>query len=82
MAFDLKSLGVLAYANGFTLWHYRSDSNVTTTKNNNFWTGDLKKILNNHDIIIANCTDGFVFARVKKVGHTFVVVYKSMSTSN
>lgn len=26
MAFSLRNLSVLAYANGFTLWHYKSDS--------------------------------------------------------
>ena len=25
MAFNAKNLSVLAYANGFTLWHYASD---------------------------------------------------------
>lgn len=24
MAYDLKNLSVLAYANGFTVWHYRT----------------------------------------------------------
>ena len=25
MAFSLRNLSVLAYANGFTLWHYKAD---------------------------------------------------------
>lgn len=25
MAFEPENMGVLAYCNGFTLWHYRSD---------------------------------------------------------
>jgi len=28
MAYDPKSLSVLAYANGFTLWHYRTDDTI------------------------------------------------------
>ncbi len=26
MAFSLRNLSVLAYANGFTLWHYKADA--------------------------------------------------------
>jgi hypothetical protein len=26
MAFSLRNLSVLAYANGFTLWHYKADT--------------------------------------------------------
>lgn len=29
MAYDPKSLSVLAYANGFTLWRYRTDDSVS-----------------------------------------------------
>lgn len=28
MAFSLRNLSVLAYANGFTLWHYKADDPV------------------------------------------------------
>jgi hypothetical protein len=28
MAFDAAELSVLAYANGFTLWHYRTDDSA------------------------------------------------------
>ncbi len=30
MAFSLRNLSVLAYANGFTLWHYKSGSDAAT----------------------------------------------------
>lgn len=31
MAYDPKNLSVLAYANGFTLWHYRTDNDGIST---------------------------------------------------
>jgi hypothetical protein len=30
MAFQQQQMGVLAYSNGFTLWHYRSDDTATS----------------------------------------------------
>ena len=30
MAYNPKGLSVLAYANGFTLWHYRTDDTLET----------------------------------------------------
>jgi hypothetical protein len=30
MAFRQQDMGVLAYSNGFTLWHYRSDDTAAT----------------------------------------------------
>ncbi len=56
MAFKLTDLSVLAYANNFTLWHYKTiDSSVTGS--NYFNAGsDMMRI---NDLIIANLdTDG------------------------
>ena len=36
MAYDSKSLSVLAYANGFTLWHYGTDDTDGTPSNGMF----------------------------------------------
>ncbi len=36
MTYKPSKLSVLAYANGFTLWHYKSDTTITKTKVNEF----------------------------------------------
>ncbi len=38
MAFDPEGLGVLAYCNGFTFWHYRtSEDGVATIKSSGYF---------------------------------------------
>lgn len=56
MAFKLSDLSVLAYANNFTLWHYKTfDNSVTVAGYFNAGT-DMMRI---NDLIIANVdTDG------------------------
>ncbi|MEM6902166.1 MAG: hypothetical protein AAF556_02865 [Pseudomonadota bacterium] len=56
MALEATDLGVLAYSNGFTLWHYTTiDADVTT---NDYFNG-ASHMLRAGDIIIANTdTDG------------------------
>lgn len=56
MALKLSDLSVLAYANNFTLWHYKTfDSSVTTGGYFNS-AGDMMHV---NDLIIANLdTDG------------------------
>mgnify|MGYP000922504734 CR=1 FL=1 len=47
MAFDSDGLGVLAYCNGFTLWHYHgADSSFSTIKTNGFFNpaADLMRL--------------------------------------
>jgi predicted lipoprotein with Yx(FWY)xxD motif len=34
---DLARLAVLAYANGFTLWHYHTDDEILTTEAAGYW---------------------------------------------
>lgn len=37
---DLRNLSVLAYANGFTQWHYRADNNrIEDFIDTDFWQG-------------------------------------------
>ena len=43
MAFNLRNLSVLAYANGFTLWHYKSAEDQATVAAPGYFTeaGDM-----------------------------------------
>ncbi len=57
MAFLSKNLSVLAYANGFTLWHYTSADSATTIDGSGYFN-DAAKQLRIGDIVIANTETG------------------------
>lgn len=55
MAFQSKNLSVIAYANGFTMWHYR-----TTDKLNELLDGYFNPVgdlMNKNDMIVLNASD-------------------------
>ena len=56
MSFDAQDLSVLAYANNFTLWHYKTtDDDVTIAG----YFDDASNMLRQNDLIIVNVdTDG------------------------
>lgn len=56
MAFKNKNMSVLAYANAFTLWHYRSEDTIEMIKDPKYFT-PLYTLVNVGDIIILNCAN-------------------------
>lgn len=54
MAFDQKQLSVLAYANGFTLWHYRTEDDVKAAQY--FATAGM--MVKSGDMLIVTRPDG------------------------
>ena len=52
MAFQNKNLSVIAYANGFTLWHYSSASETLATITANGYFNNVKTLMNIGDIVI------------------------------
>lgn len=63
MPFTSRELSVLAYANGFTLWHYRSTDplEALTAGKESFGRGyfdSAGEMLRSGDQIIANLVDG------------------------
>lgn len=51
MAYSAADLSVLAYANSFTLWHYKTvDADITTTG----YFNNASDMMNVNDLIIAN----------------------------
>jgi len=54
MSFERKSLSVIAYANGFTLWHYIT-SDVPTTVDTIGYFNEMIGVIRKGDIILANC---------------------------
>ena len=58
MAFNSKDLSVLAYANGFTLWHYTTVDPATDVDTSGY-LNDAIDIVRVGDMILANTdTDG------------------------
>ena len=56
MSFKSSDLSVLAYANNFTQWHYRTSDDAVTTAG---YFDDASDMLRVNDVIIANVdTDG------------------------
>lgn len=58
MAYDPHSLSVLAYANGFTLWHYGTSDTANEVDSTGYFNTAVE-MLRGGDMIMANCdTDG------------------------
>ena len=53
MAYSPNNLSVLAYANGFTLWHYTTTDTAATTDTTGYFNG-AADMLRVGDMILAN----------------------------
>jgi hypothetical protein len=58
MSFAIRNLSVLAYANGFTLWHYKSAKDVLETVTDANYMADASDMLTAGDLIMVNAADG------------------------
>ena len=56
MAFQNKNLSVIAYANGFTLWHYAADETLEAITTAGYFNS-VKTLMNIGDIVIINGSD-------------------------
>ena len=56
MAFQNKNLSVIAYANGFTLWHYAANETLATIATAGYFN-NVKTFMNIGDIVIVNASD-------------------------
>ena len=64
MSFSIRNLSVLAYANGFTLWHYKSggaERGKLTVKN---FFAEAQDMLADGDLMIATTSRGPVLMAV------------------
>lgn len=55
--FENKNLSVIAYANGFTLYHYKSDKSLGVITQDNYFD-PIIHLSATGDIIIINASDG------------------------
>ena len=58
MAFAIRNLSVLAYANGFTLWHYKSGKDRLDAVTSGNYLADASDMLAVGDMIMITAADG------------------------
>lgn len=64
MSYQSKNLSVLAYANGFTLWHYTSTDTAGVIETVNYFN-DAADLLRANDLIVLNVdTDGTAASKI------------------
>ena len=74
MAFQNKNLSVIAYANGFTLWHYASSSETMATITATGYFNDVRTLMNVGDVIIINATDNTAIKKINITDNNNVTV--------
>ncbi len=63
MYFQNKNLSVIAYANGFTLWHYAAQESIATISTTGFFN-PVRTLMNIGDIVIINASDNTVIKKI------------------
>jgi hypothetical protein len=56
--FAIRNLSVLAYANGFTLWHYKTGTDVLAAVKEPAYFGDASDMLTAGDMVMLSSKDG------------------------
>lgn len=75
--FKLLNLSVLAYANSFTMWHYRHNGDCVDIAQHNFFIG-ADDLLKKGDLILVNCADGNTSVWVTKSEPELVEVKENL----
>lgn len=68
MAFQNKNMSVIAFANGFTLWHYKSRDDSLKTICELRYFNKIHTLMNTGDIVIINGKDTTGIRMVELVG--------------
>jgi hypothetical protein len=58
MAFAIRNLSVLAYANGFTLWHYKAAKDPLEQVEGRDFFADAADMLAEGDMMMVSAADG------------------------
>lgn len=73
MAFKNRDMSVIAYANGFTLWHYKNtEDNLSQIIGNEKYFAKIYTLCNGGDIIIVNAKDETGFLVIESVDEQIV----------
>jgi len=73
MAFAIRNLSVLAYANGFTLWHYKAGGDTLETCAKPDFLADASDMLAEGDMLMLTATDGCRIVSIAPSGDGVVV---------
>jgi hypothetical protein len=73
MAFTLRNLSVLAYANGFTLWHYRTGDDALTVLDRDDFFNDAGDLIAPGDIVMASGPQGARMGAIAQKGAHLVL---------
>jgi hypothetical protein len=73
MAFAIRNLSVLAYANGFTLWHYKSGSDRLQSVAARDFFSDAADMLTQGDLMMISAPDGARMVAVAPIEDGLVV---------
>lgn len=68
MAFTLRNLSVLAYANGFTLWHYKAGNDNFVQAMHPGYFQDAADLLTEGDMVMLTGTEGGRIATIAGEG--------------
>lgn len=68
MPLAIRNLSVLAYANGFTLWHYKAGGTLEVVTAPQFFS-DASDMLTAGDLVMVSASDG---ARILAVGEAVI----------
>ncbi|WP_297491366.1 hypothetical protein [Acidocella sp.] len=68
MAFTLRNLSVLAYANGFTLWHYKAGNDNFVQAMGAGYFSDAADLLCEGDMVMLTGTEGGRMATIAGEG--------------
>jgi hypothetical protein len=58
MAFAIRDLSVLAYANGFTLWHYKAGDESLATVSSDDYFADASDMMAQGDMVMVSGRSG------------------------
>ena len=58
MAFAIRNLSVLAYANGFTLWHYKAGRDALSAVEETGFFAEAGDMLASGDMMMVSAVDG------------------------
>jgi hypothetical protein len=73
MAFALRNLSVLAYANGFTLWHYKSGADPLTAASETGYFADAADLLAPGDMLMLSTETGGKIATISGAGKSIAL---------
>ena len=68
MSFTLRNLSVLAYANGFTLWHYKAGNDNLADAGSPGYFADAADLMAEGDMVMLSATEGGRIASVAGQG--------------